>query len=227
MSASKKGASAGGVPPRYLLRFRASDYTRAGMWTRGTVIPKEVRRLAASSLDLVLALWELDDARGLASPFCLEGAIVRSSSRATMGRGVHAPEVESFLVIGVPSGCFVGSRRSGGAHLSRGGFRVSCAGVPTSTRPDLTWTATVDAPRTPRDPVDWVVVWSRLALLLRFAAAHERSAATAGARTNLMLPPRLGRNPVTVSVLATHLDALAEWCEDGELAMLSWLAVPG
>ena len=208
--------------PHYLRRFHAAEYTRAGMWLRATTVPRDIARYAASTLDLTLSLWERDVERGLDGPFSKEQLNVPGQP-PTVDRGSVREPVE-FTIIANRRAIFAGSGELGGVVIYRRNFQLSRALLPTQTHPELRWRERPAMPRAPATPLDWLVVWSGVLLVLRVAEEHESRVAGLRSRSDLKELGSRGRGAVPIHQHRNGLEAMLEWCGDSERAMLSWLA---
>lgn len=205
-------------------RFSPQTATPAQAYDRGTRTPREVRQLGET-----LLAWQLSNlTHDCLSPY---GDLPRRFGFACE-RGAAAPlrEAPYYIALTPVTRLFaletriVCSHGSGSVLLSANRFDFQQTGA----IPTLPAARLPDRGGSPLSPQHWVLGWACLARTFSLFARYERWVMeTFGERyrydCDAQRPRAARRSAVPLLQLSAALDSMAEWCGDGERAMLTWV----
>jgi hypothetical protein len=208
----------------HIQRFSPQTAKPTEAYDRGTRTPRAVRQLGET-----LLAWHLSNlTQDCTSPF---GDLPRRFGFDSE-RGASAPlrSAPYHIALTAVARLFVLETRivcshgSGSILLSADRFDFQQTGaIPTLPLPHLP-----DRGISPMTPQHWVLGWACLARTFGLFARYERWVTeTFGERyrydCDAHRPRAARRSAVPLLQLPAALDSLAEWCGDGERAMLSWV----
>lgn len=205
-------------------RFSPQTATPAEAYDRGTRTPREVRQLGET-----LLAWQLSNlTHDCTSPFGdLPGRFGFDCERGTAAPLRTAPYHIALTAVArlfVLETRIVCSHGSGSILLSADRFDFQqTSAIPSAPTPYLP-----DRGLSPLTPRHWVLGWACLARTFSLFARYERWVTeTFGLRyrydCDAQRPRAARRSAVPLLQLPAALDSMAEWCGDGERAMLTWV----
>jgi hypothetical protein len=205
-------------------RFVPQAATQIEAFERGTRIPRDIRQLGDA-----LTAWSLANlAHDAVSP---HGDLPRrfgfdsdGLSGAPIKRVPYHIALTPALRLYVTERCMACLHEAGSTILTASRFEVLHT-APTSSAEAM---ADPSGARPPLTPFQWALGWASLSRAFALLARYERWVIdTIGVRYRFDgerdLPRVARRTAVAIPQLPQALDSLAEWCGDGETAMLTWV----
>ena len=204
-------------------RFVPQAATQTEAYERATRIPRDIRQLGEA-----LTAWSLSNlVRDAVSP---HGDLPRRFGFDS--EGANGPPIQRVpyhivltkaLELYVTERCLACLHDEGTTILTASRFEVLF-----TPSPALDPMTDVSRARPPITPVQWVLGWASLARSFALLSRYERWVLeTVGARYRFdgerELPKVARRAAVSIPQLPAALDGMAEWCGDGETAMLTWV----